>query len=199
MYPKAIVNLTQAFNHLPSVGPRTAQRFVFHLLKSGKKETTELALALKELTETIKSCHLCWTFSDNSPCAICKNPKRDKTILCVVAEPTDIEAIEKIHLFPGLYFVLRGTISPDDPEGTQNTKIQNLLERLSQETFKEIILALNQTLAGETTMMFLEKEIKKNRPEIIVTRLARGLPIGSELEYADEITLESALKHRTKE
>lgn len=196
MYAKPIRNLIQAFRKLPSVGTRTAERFVFQLLKSGKKDVAELTIALKDLVETIKSCQVCWDFSDTSPCIICRDDKRNKQILCVVGEPQDIQAIEKIGVYPGRYHVLRGTVSPDDPSGLETTKVRELFERIQSEPPQEIILALNPNMEGETTMLFLEKQIKKQNTEIKITRLARGLPMGSDLEYADEITLASALKHR---
>lgn len=204
MYAKPIRNLIQSFRKLPSVGTRTAERFVFYLLKSGKKDVGELALALKELAETIRSCNICWDFSDTSPCAICSDAKRNKKIICVVGEPQDIQSVERIGIYGGVYHVLRGTVSPDDPNGTNDTKIKELFERIDKETPDEIILALNPNMEGETTMLFLEKQIKKSHPagwsaqglKIKITRLARGLPMGSDLEYADEITLESAFKHR---
>lgn len=203
MYAKPIRNLIQAFRKLPSVGTRTAERFVFQLLKSGKKDVAELTIALKDLVDTIKSCQICWDFSDTSPCAICNDSKRNKKIICVVGEPQDIQAIEKIGVYQGLYHVLRGTVSPDDPAGIETTKVRELFERVESsinsppEQIEEIILALNPNMEGETTMLLLEKQLKKKTSDIKITRLARGLPMGSDLEYADEITLASALKHRT--
>lgn len=195
MYAKPIRNLIQAFRKLPSVGTRTAERFVFQLLKSGKKDVAELTIALKDLVENIKSCQVCWDFSEASPCALCNDTKRNKKIICVVGEPQDIQAIEKIGIYPGVYHVLRGTVSPDDPTGMEETKIKELFERIQNQNPEEIILALNSNMEGETTMLFLEKQIKKINTTK-VTRLARGLPMGSDLEYADEITLTSALKYR---
>lgn len=196
-YPSPIQHLIQAFKKLPGVGTRTAERFVFQLLKSGKRDVGELNLALKELTEKIKSCQVCWDFSDTSPCAICSDPKRNRSILCVVGESQDVQALEKIKIFPGLYHILRGNVSPEDPLGGEATKIPELLERIEKENIEEVILALNSSLSEETTMLFLENQIRNKKPNLRVSRLARGLPLGSDLEYADEITLESALKNRT--
>ncbi|MEK7084138.1 MAG: recombination mediator RecR [Patescibacteria group bacterium] len=197
MYPFPITKLIKAFSRLPGVGTRTAERFVFHLLRSGKKETGELILALRDLTERIKSCTTCWDFSDVSPCAICQNKKRDPAILCVVALPHDIQVIESTGSFSGRYHVLRGLLS-EDSEANPAFKIKELLGRIKEGSFKEILLALNPNLAGEQTMMYLEQSIAKVNPSLTVTRLARGLPLGSDIAYADEITLKSAIAHRTK-
>lgn len=198
MYAKPIQQLIQAFNKLPSVGTRTSERFVFYLLKSGKKDVAELTLALKQLMETIKSCEMCWDFSDKTPCAICSDGKRDHTTICVVQESQDVQAIERTGSYSGLFHVLRGVIKADDGDSIRYLKINELLKRTIGDTTKEIILALNPDLPGETTMMYLEQKIKETKPTIKITRLARGLPMGSDLQYADEITLGSALKHRTE-
>ncbi len=197
MYSKSIQNLIQAFSRLPTVGPRTAERFVFYLLKSGKKDVAELTLALKELIETVKSCEICWTFSDTSPCPICASPQRDPKTVCVVTEPQDREVIEKTGTYRGGYHVLRGVIKGHDENSFRGLKIPELLARIRKSQIEEIILALNPDLHGETTMMYLEKKIKEITPAIKVSRLARGLPMGSDLQYADDITLSSALKNRT--
>lgn len=198
MYSSSINKLIEALKKLPSVGQRTAERFVFYWLKSGKKEVNELRDALDKLLQNTKSCEICWNFDDNSPCHICSDPKRNKEVVCVVADPQDLVAIENTHEYNGLYHVLRETISPDDDE-TEITKIkiEELKKRVSNKEIKEIILALSPDLPGETTMMYLKKELNKINPELKITRLARGLPLGSDLQYADEITLISALKNRT--
>ena len=197
MYSKSIQNLIDAFRKLPSVGQRTAERFVFYLLKSGKKEVGEITLSLKELIDNVKSCETCWDFSDHNPCAICNNKTRDQSLLCVISEPQDIPVIERTDMYNGLYHVLRGAIEPGDEEEIERIKIKELFKRIKNDKeIKEIILALNLDLSGETTMLFLEKKIKELNPEIKITRLARGLPMGSDLQYADEITLGSAIKNR---
>ncbi len=197
MYSKSIQNLIQAFGSLPSVGPRTAERFVFYLLKSGKKDVAELTLALKELIESVKSCEICWTFSDTNPCMICSSTQRDPKTVCVVAEPQDREVIEKTGTYRGGYHILRGVIKGHDENSLRGLKIPELLGRIRKNQIEEIILALNPDLHGETTMMYLEKKVKEITPAIKISRLARGLPMGSDLQYADDITLASALKHRT--
>jgi recombination protein RecR len=197
MYSQPIQQLIKAFNRLPTVGQRTAERFVFYLLKSGKKDVGELTLALKELIEEIKSCEVCWDFSDQSPCRICKDEKRSKETICIVAEPQDLQAMEKTG-YKGSYHLLRGLIRPDREDSIKYLKIKELLARAKRPETKEVILALNPDMPGETTMMFLERKLKELAPDVKVSRLARGLPMGSDLQYADEITLTSALKHRTQ-
>lgn len=198
MYSKPIQELINAFAKLPSVGERTAERYVFHLLRSGKKDVAELTLALKDLIDNVKSCEICWDFSDSNPCPICADTKRDHTTICVVADFQDVEAVEKISSYSGVYHVLRGVIKADGDE-LDNLKIKELLERIKlTKNLQEIILALNPNLEGETTMMYLQREIKKINPDLNITRLARGLPMGSDLQYADEVTLGSALRNRTK-
>lgn len=196
-YSPSIQNLISAFRKLPTVGQRTAERFVFYLLKSGKKEVGEITLALKELIDNVKSCETCWDFSDQNPCAICSLKSRDQKTICVVSEPQDIQVIERTGAFTGLYHVLRGLIEAGDEE-LHKLKIKELFERLKNNSMvTEIVLALNPDLPGETTMLFLEKNIKEKFPNLKVTRLARGLPMGSDLQHADEITLGSAIKNRT--
>lgn len=198
MYSKPIENLIRAFSRLPSVGRRTAERYVFHLLKAGKKDPAELALAIKNLVGSIKSCAICYDFSDRSPCVICADTKRLATQICVVAEPQDVQAIERTNAYTGRYHVLRGLIETEAIAGEENSlKIPELLHRATSEGITEIILALNPDLPGETTALYLEKELKTLSPTLVITRLARGLPMGSDLQYADEITLSSAFKHRT--
>ncbi len=199
MYSLPIQNLIKAFNKLPSVGQRTAERYVFYLLKSGKKNVGELAIALRDLSKHIKSCNICWDFSDRSPCAICADAKRERNIICVVSEPQNVQIIEKTNKFKGVYHILRGVVKADWPEDIRYLKIEELLKRIKEEPIQEVILALNPDLEGETTMMFLRNKIKPIKPDIHITRLARGLPMGSDLQYADEITLEGALKNRTED
>ncbi len=198
MYSKSINNLIESFKRLPTVGQKTAERYVFYLLKSGKKEVAELTLSLKELITNVKSCENCWNFSDTSPCRICQDKNRNKNLLCVVCEPQDILVIEKTKEYNGLYHVLRGVVNPEDVEEIKKLKIKELLLKIKNNNneLQEIILAFNPDLAGETTAMYLQKEIKNINPKLKVSRLARGLPMGSDLQYADEITLGSALKNR---
>lgn len=199
MYSEPIQQLIRTFSRLPSVGQRTAERFAFYLLKSGKKDVAELTLALKNLIEQIKSCEICWDFTDQSPCKICTEKKRNQQVICVVQEPQDKQAIEKIDAFDGRYHILRGLIRPNFKHDTKMIKSNELFARLKQDkNITELILALDPTLEGETTTMYIETYVKKHHPSIHLSRLARGLPVGSDLNYADEITLLSALKNRTK-
>jgi len=196
MYPRAIEKLIQGFAKFPGVGERAAERYVFHLLKSGKKDVAELAYTLKQLFETIKSCEICWNFADTSPCAICTDKKRDSTLLCVVENSQSLEAIERLGTYTGKYHVLRGVMKVEDEKSLTKLKIQELLLRIQKENTKEVILSLNPDIHGETTMMYLERRIKKEYPDTKISRLARGLPMGGDLQYADEITLQNALKNR---
>lgn len=197
MYPRPIDNLIRTFSHLPSVGRRTAERFVFYLLKSGKKDVAELTLALKQLMEQVRSCEVCWDFSDRSPCVRCADSKRATDVICVVAEPQDLQAIDRTGQYHGLFHVLRGLIDAA-AETEVGVKIPELMARASDPKIKEVILALSPDLPGETTMLFLEQELKRAAPHLTITRLARGLPMGSDLQYADDITLGSALQNRVK-
>lgn len=198
MYTPTINNLIKALKRLPSVGEHTAERYVFHWLKSGKKEVAELMLALKELIEKVKSCEVCWDFSETSPCAICSDPRRDHTTICVVAEPADLMAIEQTGIFKGVYHVLRELVDIGDEESLSRMKSKELFEKIKKMGIKEIILALNPDLPGETTMLYLERKLKEENKNLRVSRLARGLPLGADLRYADEITLQSAIKNRTE-
>lgn len=197
MKSATIDNLIECLKKLPAVGQKTAERYVYHWLKSGKKEVNDLREALDSLLSTTKSCERCWDFSDQSPCKICQNEKRDKAKLCIVSEPQDMEAVEKIGEYDGVYFILRGLVDPIDMENQNTLKIQELWQRIkTDKDIKEIILAFNPDMAGETTMLFLKKELTAIDPQIKITRLARGLPLGSDIQYADDITLSNALQNR---
>jgi len=195
MYSPSIQKLIAELKKLPSVGQRSAERFVFHWLKKGKKDVAELKSALDEVLDKVKSCETCWNFSETSPCSICKDKKRDHSVICVVIEPQDVEAIEKTGEYLGVYHVLRENINSMENQ-ISKTKIQELLKRVGKENIKEIILALNHNLESENTAMFIKAKIQTFQPKIKITRLAKGLPMGSDLQYADEITLGSALKNR---
>lgn len=197
MYPGPIRTLITAFGKLPGVGRRTAERFVFSLLSQGKKDVGELSQALLGLMQGIRSCEVCWNFTETSPCQRCRDQSRTSDLLCVVANPSDIETIERTGLYNGHFHVLRGTIETDVDQGEEKLKIQELFARLSQGTWREILLAFNPDFAGETTMLFLEQELHRGYPNLRITRLARGIPIGGDLAYADDLTLKSALTNRT--
>lgn len=200
MYSPSIDRLIRELKKLPSVGVHTAERFVFHWLSAGKKEVADMQTALKGLMDTVKSCEVCWNFSDSSPCAICQNPRRDQSTICVVANPQDIPAFEQTKAFSGVYHVLRGTIDASEQLGMEsNLKLREFFARIKKNLPQEIILALNPDLPGETTMLFIAQKIRETNPELRITRLARGLPMGSSVQYADEITLASAFTNRSKQ
>jgi len=197
MYPPTIQKLIDLFSKFPTVGPRTAARFVFYLLKKPKGEIKELINSISNLEKTIKICSFCFNPFEGQEelCPICSNPSRDKTLLCVVANETDLMAIEKIKKYNGLYFILGGTVSTLKKADLEKLRIKELEEQIKNHPqIKEIILALNPTTEGEATALYLERLLKPFNKKI--SRLGRGLPVGGELEYADEETLASALEGR---
>lgn len=195
-YPKAIQNLINELSKLPSVGPKTAERYVFYLLKQSSADLKKFGQTIAELKENIIICQSCHGVSEKSPCDICSNPNRDKTILCVVANTRDMSAIESTHEFFGQYHVLGGVLNTIEGVGPDSLKIDSLKVKIRQNSVKEVILALNPTIEGETTSLYLIKLLKPY--EVKITRLARGLATGADLEYADELTLGNALKYRNQ-
>lgn len=193
-FPRAIANLIEAFSQLPSVGPKTAERYVFHLLKSSPEKLENLAKSLSELKANITVCPNCLAISEISPCAICSDLQRKNGTLCIVENIQDLISIEATRQYQGQYFVLGGLINTIENIKPENLNIEKLLRKLKQADFKEVILALNFTLEGETTSLYLNKILQTYN--LKVTRLAKGLPAGSDLEYADETTLATALKYR---
>lgn len=197
MYSPTINKLISVLKKLPSVGQHTAERYIFHWLKSGKSEVNELRVALDALLKNTRSCEICWNFADTNPCPICADKNRDHNMLCVVSEPQAIPALESTGNFKGVYHVLRGTIDSAENEELENLKINELLLRIKRDkNITEVVLALNPDMNGESTMLFLIKQIQTINDKIKTTRLARGLPMGSDLKYADEITLGNALRNR---
>ena len=197
MYPKSIQRLIEIFSKFPTVGPRTAARFVFYLMGKSKEEVEELVAAIQDLKKNVKICSLCFKpfEAEGELCEICKNPMRDKTLLCVVEKETDLMVIEQTKKFNGLYFILGGTVSRFKKKEVEKLRVKELKERVkNQPEIKEIIIAINPTLEGEATTLYLERILKPYNKKI--TRLGRGLPVGAELEYADEETLGSALESR---
>lgn len=193
-YPVAIEKLIEEFAKLPSIGKKSAQRLTLHILNLPKDEVEEFANALIKARGTIKYCSVCGNFTDSDPCAICANPNREKDIICVVEQPKDIMTMEKVKEFNGLYHVLHGTISPMQGRGPQDIRIRELVARMSGDV-KEVIVATNPTIDGEATAMYISKILKPL--DIKVTRIAAGIPVGGDLEYADEVTLSKALEGRT--
>jgi len=182
------------FKRLPGIGPKTALRFIFYLLKLPPSEIANFSDSLRALLADVNFCAACHGLSAASPCPICADPRRNRNQICVVAETQDIYAIEATREFAGRYHVLGGLLNPPEGITPDKLKIRELTERLGREPISEIIMAINPTIEGETTMLYLTKILKSYR--VRVTRLARGLPVGSDLEYADEITLRDALRGR---
>jgi len=193
--PKVVQNLIEAFERLPGVGPKTAQRLVYHLLHAPKEEAQALATAALDLKEKTVICETCFNISEQTPCEICSDFSRDKTLIAVVEDPLDVLALERAN-FKGMYHVLHGRISPMENIGPDELHIRELLPRLKDGSVKEIILATNPTMEGEATAMYIERLISPLG--VSVTRIARGLPVGSDIEYADETTLTRALEGRRK-
>jgi len=200
MFSPHIQKLIDIFSKFPTVGPRTAARFVFYLIKTPTEKVEELIRAIEELKAKIKTCPLCFkSFEDEGEfCSICQDKIRDKTLICIIEKEFDLEAIEKTGKFKGLYFILGGTISrlekPKQKEEVEK-RIDKLIERVKKDQIKEIILALNPTIEGQNTSLLLQRRLK-NLGIKKITRLGQGLPVGGELEYADEETLSSALESR---
>jgi recombination protein RecR len=194
LIPKSVQRLIEEFGRLPGIGPRTAERLTFFLLRSQPAVSQNLGQALLELHESIRFCQICHNLTEHLECDICTSSERDKTIIAIVEEPLDVVALEKTGQYSGLYHVLGGVISPLDGIGPDQLTITQLFERLSGSSVKEIILATNPITEGEATAMYIRKQLE-NSP-IKVTRLARGLPVGGDLEYADQITLGRALQGR---
>ena len=192
--PRSVTVLIEELMRLPGVGEKTAQRLAFHLLKAPKKEAEALALALLAVKEKIKRCSVCYGITEEDPCAFCTDPKRDRTIMCVVEESADIFAFEKLREYRGLYHVLGGALSPLEGVGPEDLAIPQLIARLQGGEVGEVIVATNPNLEGEATAMYLSRVLKPLAMR--VTRLAHGLPIGSNLEYADEVTLLKSLEGR---
>ena len=190
----AIGRLVQEFSKLPGIGPKSAQRITFHLLRSSEEEAGALAEALLGLKQKIIFCSLCCNVTESDPCPICRNPQRETGQVCIVEQPQDVIALEHTGVYKGLYHVLHGAISPTEGIGTDDIRIRELLNRLQNNTVQEVILATNTNLEGEQTAMYLSRVITPL--SIKVTRLARGLPFGTELEYADDVTLTRALEGR---
>jgi recombination protein RecR len=196
-YPKEIQDAIDAFSKLPSVGPKTAERLVFYLLRQPAVQLKEFSFILDTLREHVSTCKDCFNFCIGEVCDICADPQRSKTTLCVVAYPQDVLAIEKTTAFQGRYHVLGGTIDTLDGITPEQLHIKQLHARVSADRITELILALNPDASGETTMTYLTT-IFKQTPAITISQLGRGLPIGGDVEYADEVTLRNALNSRLK-
>jgi recombination protein RecR len=193
MFPKSFQRLIDHFSSLPSIGPKLAERLVLHLFKQEQKKLDDFSETLKDLKKKISFCTQCFNISENGLCSICRDSKRDRSLICAVEEPLDVIAIEKTRLMRGLYHVLGGTINQPADKNNE-LKIKELIDRLKKGEIKEVILATNPTTEGEATALYLARLI---RPlDIKITRLARGLPTGGDIEYADEATLGGAIEGR---
>ena len=194
IYPKSIAALIEQFQKFPSVGPKSAQRMAFFLLRMSKNDVENFAKIIIEAKANTKTCEICFNISNTSPCEICSSNSRDRSTICVVSESKDLIAIEKTNEYKGLYHVLQGLISPLDGIGAEDIRIKELLNRLTNDEVKEVILALSPSVEGEATSLYLSKLIKPFG--IKISRIAFGLPVGADLEYADEITIARAIEGR---
>lgn len=194
--PQALERLIQDFSKLPGIGQKTASRLALNILRRPQAEARELATALAELHNAIQLCSCCFTFSENDPCAICGNPKRDATLICVVEQPGDLLAIEKAGNFAGHYHILHGVLSPMDGIGPSEIKVKELEARLNSGTIKEVFIATSSTVPGEATASFLIDRLQKM--PLLVTRLACGIPMGMDIKYADKHTLARAIESRSE-
>ena len=192
--PASVTRLIEAFAQLPGIGPKTASRLTFYLLRRPPEQAEALADALRELKQKTLFCSICFNITEQDPCPVCRDESRDRSIICVVEEPLDVLAIERTGEYRGLYHVLHGAISPVEGIGPDELRIDELLARLRAEPVQEVLLATNPNLEGEATAMYLARLIEPLG--VRVTRLARGLPVGGDLEYADSVTLGRALQGR---
>lgn len=193
-YTKPLAQLIEFFQKFPGIGPKSAQRMAFHLLKMPLSEVQRFSNVLVEAKENIHYCNICFNMSASNPCEICTDDRRDRTVICVVAETKDLIAIEKTREYKGLYHVLQGTLSPLDGIGVEDIRIKELLTRVTDEKITEVILALSPSVEGEATSMYITKLLKPFK--IKISRIAFGLPVGSDIEFADEITLAKAIEGR---
>ncbi|CAL8977495.1 MAG: recombination mediator RecR [Actinobacteria bacterium] len=194
MYEGPIQDLIDELGRLPGIGPKGAQRIAFHILATDKADVERLAATLREVTEKVRFCEVCFNISEDDTCRVCRDPRRDRTAICVVEESKDVMAIERTHEFRGLYHVLGGAISPIDNVGPADLRISELCKRLADGTVTEVILATDPNLEGEATATFISRLLIPMG--VTVSRLASGLPVGGDLEYADEVTLGRAFQGR---
>lgn len=193
-YAKPLAKLVGEFEKLPGIGPKSAQRLAFHVLRMSEENVQALATALIDVKQQIKLCPVCFNYTDQDICALCSDAKRDRTLLCVVAEPRDAVAIEKTNEYRGVYHVLGGVISPMDGVGPEMLRIRELVARISEQEIKEVVLATNPTIEGDTTSMYIAGLLKPLG--VKVTRIAHGMPVGGDMDYADQATLIQAFQWR---
>ena len=190
----SLARLIQELNRLPGIGPKSAQRLAYYLIRLPNEEALALADAISAVKSNILFCNQCQNLTDSSPCSICAEPQRNQEQICIVEDPMDVLALERTHAFRGLYHVLHGVISPLNGVGPDQLKLKELFNRLTQEDVKELIIATNPTLEGEATAMYIRRHLAGQ--ELKITHLARGLPVGGSLEYTDDLTLSRAFQGR---
>ncbi len=199
-YAPPVQRLVTELSKLPGIGNRTAQRLAFYILRSSTEDAAALAAAIVEVKEKIGLCEVCFNLTDEARCRICQDPRRDQRLICVVEEPSDVIPMERTHEYDGVYHVLGGALSPIDGIDPEDLKIAELFDRVAaaqgENGVREVVLATNPTTTGEATAMHIAEELRVRAPEVSVTRLASGLPVGSDLEYADEVTLGKAFVGR---
>lgn len=193
-YAKPLNRLINELSKLPGIGGKTAQRLAFHILSLDDRSAMELSDAIRDAKESMRYCSVCGNLTDTDPCAICSDESRDRSVICVVESPKDVVAMEKIREYRGYYHVLHGAISPMDGIGPEDINLKSLIVRLQDEKVKELIIATNPNIEGEATAMYIARLIKPSG--IKVTRIAHGIPVGGDLEYADEVTLLKAMEGR---
>jgi len=193
----ALDNLAKALSRLPGVGPKSAARIAFYLVRSGDEFNRVLADNIATIRQKVKPCSICGSYTENDPCPVCSDPSRDRTTLCIVEQPQDVITIQNSGAYNGLFHVLGGAINPLNAVGPENLSFGQLMKRIEDGSFKEIIIATNPTEEGDTTALYI-RHLLKDRPEINLTRLAAGLPIGGDLEFADRSTLVRSLRGRIR-
>ena len=193
-YPRPLAVLVNELGKLPGIGNKTAQRLAFHILSLDDKEAEQLAQSILTAKKEMRYCSICGNLTDKDPCAICSDPARDASTICVVESPRDVMAMERIREYQGLYHVLHGAISPMDGVGPEDINLMSLIKRLQENDVKELIIATNPNIEGEATAMYIARLIKPSG--IKVSRIAHGIPVGGDLEYADEVTLLKAMEGR---
>jgi len=196
VFPKPIQNLINSLSKLPGIGPKSAERLAFSMLKQDENDLNDFSKAISTLKQSLKYCKTCYNIDEEEPCLICRNEKRNKSIICVVESPIDLIALEKSQSYKGYYHVLHGVLSPIDGIGPKDIRIEELIKRVNEGNIEELILALNPSLEGEATCSFIRKQIFNINPKVKISKIARGLPTGSNIEYADNLTLQNALECR---
>jgi len=197
-YAPPVQRLVSELSKLPGIGNRTAQRLAFHILRASDDDAAALSEAIREVKERIGLCELCFNLTDEARCRICQDPRREQELICVVEEPSDVIPMERTHEYHGVYHVLGGALSPIDGVDPEDLKIAELLARVAggAASVREVVLATNPTTTGEATALHIAEQLRERAPQVTVTRLASGLPVGSDLEYADEVTLGKAFAGR---